>query len=114
MEKCRSCENWCGGRGNKACLRCEIYKAIKIQSAKRKTIMYDTYPDEILEAFPDVQDESPLVNYLRSIPDINGAVLVLRYYLGLSVSEAARMLHVSPDTVKRLAREAKRSAKRVP
>ena len=42
----------------------------------------------------------------------NGAVLVLRYYLGLSVSEAARMLHVSPDTVKRLAREAKQRAKR--
>jgi hypothetical protein len=32
----------------------------------------------------------------------------------LSPAEAARMLHVSPDTVKRLAREAKRSAKRVP
>jgi RNA polymerase sigma-70 factor, ECF subfamily len=47
-----------------------------------------------------VADELDLMPLIRGLPQSQRAVLVLRFYLDLSVSETAALLGVSPGTVK--------------
>ena len=101
MRECQRCDNWNGGRGNRACMRCQVYKEIQLQSVRRKTVDYDVFPETIMDQFPAIEtQEGDLLDTIRHLPTEQGAVFVLREYLGLHVKEVAAELKISERTVK--------------
>ena len=47
-----------------------------------------------------VEDRSALIDALQDLPEMQRKVVVLRHWLGLSVTETASELHISEGTVK--------------
>lgn len=55
---------------------------------------------ESTAAQPDLDARGDLLTALRSLPEMQRSVVVLRYWLGLSVAETAADLRISEGTVK--------------
>ena len=88
-------------------MRCQVYKDIQMQSARRKTIVYECIPDIVLDEYAaPVSDPTGLLELVRQLPPVHGAVVLMRIYLGSTVSETASLLRLSPATVTRRYQEA--------
>jgi RNA polymerase sigma-70 factor (sigma-E family) len=72
---------------------------------RRESLVADL-PETVAVTQPDAFDNEPLWQALRALPQRQRAVIVLRYYEGLSEAEIARTLKVSPGTVKSQASKA--------
>ena len=72
---------------------------------RRETLLAE-FPDVPAADAPDRLENEPLWQALRDLPPRQRAVVVLRYYEGLSEAEIARSLGVSPGTVKSQASKA--------
>jgi RNA polymerase sigma factor (sigma-70 family) len=106
MQRCRKCREWNKGRGTRACLRCQVYKNVQLQSVKRPPIRLDVYPDEILESFPDEIDHRDFLDFFRLLPPLYSVILSARYLVGLTIDETADLLHLSPRSVSRACQRA--------
>lgn len=99
--------------GNRACLRCSIYKDIQLQSVKRRTVKYDVFPDTILETFPNPEtDRDRLSELFSGLSDFSALVLAARYICGLSANETAKALHISQSSVYRIIKSSVRQIKK--
>ncbi|WP_408641890.1 SigE family RNA polymerase sigma factor [Saccharopolyspora oryzae] len=78
---------------------------------RRETLLAD-FPDVPAQAQPDRLENEPLWQALRSLPPRQRAVVVLRYYEGLSELEIAESLGVSCGTVKSQASKAMASLRK--
>ncbi|RKT84290.1 RNA polymerase sigma-70 factor, sigma-E family [Saccharopolyspora antimicrobica] len=78
---------------------------------RRETLLAD-FPDMPAYAQPDRLENEPLWQALRSLPPRQRAVVVLRYYEGLSEAEIAESLGVSCGTVKSQASKAMASLRK--
>ena len=87
MIACRACESYNRGAGRPACLKCEKYKEIKMRYSKRQTIRAEIWPQELLDQLPDESAASGVMDAIRQLPPESTAVIVLRYYAGLSYAE---------------------------
>jgi RNA polymerase sigma-70 factor (sigma-E family) len=79
---------------------------ISVWRRRRKERLVADLPEMPGAAQPDAFDNEPLWQALRALPQRQRAVIVLRYYEGLSEAEIARTLKVSPGTVKSQASKA--------
>jgi RNA polymerase sigma-70 factor (sigma-E family) len=73
---------------------------------RRKESLVADLPEIAAAPVPDSFDNEPLWQALRALPQRQRAVIVLRYYEGLSEAEIAHTLKVSPGTVKSQASKA--------
>jgi DNA-directed RNA polymerase specialized sigma24 family protein len=81
-------------------MQCQIYKTIQKQSMRRKSIKYDTYPEVIMELFPNPEtDPTGLVDLIRDLPADLGTVVTLKIYQDLSITEISSQMKISPRTV---------------
>jgi RNA polymerase sigma-70 factor (sigma-E family) len=73
---------------------------------RRRESLCADLPETAAAPQPDAFDNEPLWQALRALPQRQRAVIVLRYYEGLSEAEIAQTLKVSPGTVKSQASKA--------
>jgi RNA polymerase sigma-70 factor (sigma-E family) len=66
----------------------------------RRERLVAEFPDAVAESGVDRLEHEPLWQALRSLPPRQRAVVVLRFYEGLSELEIAATLGISPGTVK--------------
>ncbi len=111
-----------GARWSKISQQCEeprayIRKAManthvsKWRRTRRETLLAE-FPDVPAVESPDRLENEPLWQALRGLPPRQRAVVVLRYYEGLSEAEIAETLGVSAGTVKSQASKALASLRR--
>jgi RNA polymerase sigma-70 factor (sigma-E family) len=79
---------------------------ISVWRRRRRERLVADLPDVVGATPPDSFDNEPLWQALRALPPKQRAVIVLRYYEGLSEAEIARTLKVSAGTVKSQASKA--------
>jgi RNA polymerase sigma-70 factor (sigma-E family) len=79
---------------------------ISVWRRRRRERLVADPPESPAATGPDSFDNEPLWQALRALPQRQRAVIVLRYYEGLSEAEIAQTLRVSPGTVKSQASKA--------
>jgi RNA polymerase sigma-70 factor (sigma-E family) len=79
---------------------------ISVWRRRRRERLLADMPEVAAAAAPDSFEHEPLWQALRALPQRQRAVMVLRYYEGLSEAEIATTLRVSPGTVKSQASKA--------
>ena len=79
---------------------------ISVWRRRRRERLLPDLPEMAAAAAPDAFENEPLWQALRALPQRQRAVIVLRYYEGLSEAEIADALGCRPGTVKSLAKRA--------
>jgi RNA polymerase sigma-70 factor (sigma-E family) len=67
---------------------------------RRRELLVDAVPDRPGPATGSPDDRVDLAAALRAVPPQQRAVVVLRYWEGLSIDQTAALLRVAPGTVK--------------
>lgn len=95
---CARCDSYNRGLGTRACLICEKYKDIQKRSVRRKTIRWEVVPQVLLDAFPDEQQGSDVLDAVRNLPADLAIIVALRFYLDFRMGEIADKLKISRKT----------------
>lgn len=88
--------------------RAMVNTHISLWRRRRRESLVADLPEDVAgaSAQPDSFENEPIWQALRALPKRQRAVIVLRYYEGLSEAEIAQTLRVSPGTVKSQASKA--------
>ena len=97
---CHECKSYNQGVGSKSCLQCPKYHDIRKKSVKRKTIQIEILPANILELFPDEEQNkiTTILGAIQSLPPQLAAVTVMIHIARLSLSQTASLLHISKQS----------------
>ena len=96
---CPECHNYNRGSGNKACLRCQQYKTIMLESCKRNTIKFEIIPDCILENIAENKETENVIDAIRQLPMELSTIMMQRFVLNYSIKEIAESLKISRQAV---------------
>lgn len=96
---CKDCVSYRRGAGSPACLKCNKYGKIIVQSAKRQTIQIDVMPQTIIEALPDTKQMHSIMDILRAMPLDQSTPIIQYYLLGATLQEIADYHHITRQAV---------------
>jgi DNA-directed RNA polymerase specialized sigma24 family protein len=96
--QCTHCDNYNRGHGQPACLKCQKYKDILLQSVRRNTIAIDVVPDTILNNIPDPRSIT-ILDAIRQLPLELSMPLLAYHILGANQREIANHYNISRRAV---------------
>ena len=110
---CNKCRAYNKGQGTKDCFKCDKYKEAVASIQARPQLRVEFFPQVLIEEVADMTatDSSNILKLIRGLPLETRAVILLKYYGGMTIAEMEAILKLGHDTIERRTKEALRDLK---